>query len=90
MIMEVQETFFLSALNPALDYSYGQFTFTVSASDLGWTVGEVPTDIDLHSPKSDRTITFKLEKTTSDHFYYKPTMKTPARFAHLSILVFND
>ena len=88
MIMEVQETFFLSALNPVLDYSYGQFT--VSASDLGWTVGEVPTDIDFNSPKSGRTITFKLEKTAGDHFCYKPTMKTPARFAHLSILVFND
>jgi hypothetical protein len=88
MIMEVQETFFLSALNPALGYGNGQFT--VFASDLGWPAGEVPTDIDLHSPKSDRTITFKLVKTTGDHFYYKPTMKTPARFAHLSILVFND
>jgi hypothetical protein len=87
----MDQPFELSALHPALGYGDGQFT--VFASDLGWTVGEVPTVIDLNSPKSGRMIQFVLERhitNRGDRFYYKPSMKTPARFAHLSILVFND
>jgi len=81
----------LSALDPALGYGDGQFT--AFASDLGLRPGEVPKVINLNSPKSGRTIQFVLERhitNRGDRFYYKPSMKTPGRFAHLSILIFND
>ena len=81
----------LSALDPAL--SYGDDQWTGFASDLGLRPGEVPTVINLHSPKSGRTIQFVREKhitNRGDRFFYKPSMKTPGRFSHLSILIFND
>ena len=91
MMMEVQEQFEISALHPAIGYGDGQFT--AFASDLGWAVGEVPTVINLHSPKSGRTIQFVLERhitNRGDRFFYKPSLATPTRFSHLSMLVFND
>ena len=81
----------LSALDPALGYGDGQWTGF--ASDLGLRPGEVPKVINLLSPKSGRTIQFVLERhitNRGDRFYYKPSMKTPGRFSHLSILIFND
>jgi hypothetical protein len=94
MTMEVQEQFFeiqISALHPKIGYGDGQFT--AFASDLGIVAGEVPTVINLHSPKSGRTIQFVLERhitNRGDRFFYKPSPVTPARFSHLSVLVFND
>jgi len=81
----------LSALDPAL--SYGDDQWTGFASDLGLRPGEVPKVINLLSPKSGRIIQFVLERDVRilrDRFYYKPSMKTPVRFSHLSILIFND
>jgi len=81
----------LSALDPAL--GYGDDQWVGFASDLGLRPGEVPKVINLLSPKSGRTIQFVLERhitNRGDRFYYKPSMKTPGRFAHLSILIFND
>ena len=81
----------LSAHNPLLGYGDGQWTGF--ASDLGLRPGEVPTVINLNSPKSGRTIQFVRERHVAnrgDRFYYKPSMKTPSRFGHLSILIFND
>ena len=81
----------LSALDPAL--SYGDDQWVGFASDLGLRPGEVPKVINLLSPKSGRTIQFVLERHITvrvERFYYKPSMKTPGRFSHLSILIFND
>ena len=81
----------LSALDPAL--SYGDDQWVGFASDLGLRPGEVPKVINLLSPKSGRTIQFVLERhitNRGDRFYYKPSAKTPVRFSHLSILIFND
>ena len=89
-----REIYDLSALDAAVEYDRDTNQFTAFASELGWGPGYAPDLINLRSPRTGRVITFVLEKrglmANNNYWHYIPSMKTPARFSHLSFVVFND